>query len=189
MMPIKLQEKNGFALLFTLVIVSVVLAISLSLIQLTLKQLALSVDARDSELAFHAASAGLECALYTRNNQSDAFIDWASGPAPAFSCLGVNASPLTSARSSVTGGYVNNFTYDMNPTFSASGRGVCVEIDYVVIAAESGPVTHNVGGALGDIFCAEGGVCTVAFVRGYNKATCGGTPRPFEVMRELNAVF
>jgi hypothetical protein len=41
--------------------VAVVVSITLAVIELTIKQLNLTVTAKDSEIAFHAANAGIEC--------------------------------------------------------------------------------------------------------------------------------
>ena len=67
------QKNAGIALLMTVMVLSVVLSVTLAIVELTLQQLALSVDSRDSEVAFHAANAGLECARYTRRNASTTF--------------------------------------------------------------------------------------------------------------------
>ncbi len=50
----------GFALLLTMIVVAVTLAVGLSLLNITLKQFTLSSTSRDSEIAFHAADSGLE---------------------------------------------------------------------------------------------------------------------------------
>ena len=61
------SSKKGFALLLTLVVISVVLAVGLSLLQVTIKQLSLSSLARESTIALYASNAGLECMQYHRS--------------------------------------------------------------------------------------------------------------------------
>lgn len=56
--------KNGFLLLLTVLIVSVILSLSLSVGNTVLNQIKLSGTGRESQIAFYAADAGAECALY-----------------------------------------------------------------------------------------------------------------------------
>ena len=58
----------------SLIVVSVVISIGLVVLDLTLKQLRLSTNSKDSETAFHAANAAMECARYWRNEKNDDFV-------------------------------------------------------------------------------------------------------------------
>lgn len=73
-MEINLKQQNkretGFALLMTLIVVSVVVSIGLTVLDLSIKQVRLSTNAKESEIAFHAANAGMECARYWRRAAS-----------------------------------------------------------------------------------------------------------------------
>lgn len=60
----KLQTNSGFVILFTVLISSIVLAISLGISSVTYKELILSSTARDGQYAFNAANTGVECALF-----------------------------------------------------------------------------------------------------------------------------
>ncbi|MFW6210467.1 MAG: hypothetical protein ACOC4E_03185, partial [Patescibacteria group bacterium] len=62
--PRQPHATSGFALLITLLVVGVVLAVGAVLLDLTIKQVQLSSTAKDSEIAFHAANAGMECARF-----------------------------------------------------------------------------------------------------------------------------
>lgn len=62
-----LQPNRGFAMLFSVLISSLLVVIGLSIFNLTLKELTISTAARESQAAFYAAHAGLECALYWDN--------------------------------------------------------------------------------------------------------------------------
>ncbi|MEN9614167.1 MAG: hypothetical protein RLZZ347_474 [Candidatus Parcubacteria bacterium] len=64
MTPTASYNQKGFALLFTVLVVSLLLAISLSISNITLRELVLSSATRDSHIAFYAADTALECALY-----------------------------------------------------------------------------------------------------------------------------
>ena len=59
-----IMKKNGFTLLFAILVISVALSISLGATTLVVSQLGISRDTRNSLEAFYAASAGEECALY-----------------------------------------------------------------------------------------------------------------------------
>ncbi len=56
--------QQGFAMLFTVLIVSLILTIAVSISNLTLRQAVLSNLAKDSQIAFAQADAAIECALY-----------------------------------------------------------------------------------------------------------------------------
>ena len=58
------REQAGFAMLFTVLLVSLILTIALSISDLTLKQTLLSSLAKDSQIAFYQADAGVECGMY-----------------------------------------------------------------------------------------------------------------------------
>ncbi len=58
------MTKKGFVLAFSLLISSIVLALALGIFNILLKQIVLTSSARDSQIAFYAADAGAECALY-----------------------------------------------------------------------------------------------------------------------------
>ncbi len=61
----KLQKKNrGFALLFSVLIASLLLTIGLSIFNITLKELSISTATRQSIYSFFAADSGREYALY-----------------------------------------------------------------------------------------------------------------------------
>ncbi len=64
MKNIKLQNKKGFALLFSVLISSLLLTIGLSIFSIALKELAISTAARQSVHAFFAADSGREFVLY-----------------------------------------------------------------------------------------------------------------------------
>jgi hypothetical protein len=56
--------KKGFVLAFSLLISSIVLALAFGIFNILLKQIVLTSSAKDSQIAFYAADAGAECALY-----------------------------------------------------------------------------------------------------------------------------
>ncbi|HEY4524581.1 MAG TPA: hypothetical protein VJL36_02375 [Candidatus Paceibacterota bacterium] len=58
------HHHRGFAVLYAVLMVSIVLTVSLSLLNITFKQLILSFIARESKIAFYAADSALNCAVY-----------------------------------------------------------------------------------------------------------------------------
>lgn len=58
------MKKNGFTLIFAVLIISVALSLSLGATNLVITQLTISRDIRESLEAFYAANAGAECALF-----------------------------------------------------------------------------------------------------------------------------
>ncbi len=58
------KNNQGFVLLFAVLMVSVVLTISLSLFNITYKQIILSSTGKDSQVAYNNAYIGLSCAKY-----------------------------------------------------------------------------------------------------------------------------
>lgn len=59
-----IKKQKGFALLYTVVIISLILTIAISISNTTYKQGILSSLAKDSQIAFYQADAGVECGLY-----------------------------------------------------------------------------------------------------------------------------
>ncbi|MEK7228160.1 MAG: hypothetical protein AAB681_02285 [Patescibacteria group bacterium] len=58
-----LSAQTGFAMLFTVLIVSLILSITLSISNITFKQTILSSLAKDSQIAFYQADTAIECGM------------------------------------------------------------------------------------------------------------------------------
>lgn len=56
--------KKGFSVLFASLTGSLVLAIGLAILSITIKQITLASAGRESQLAFYSADTGIECALF-----------------------------------------------------------------------------------------------------------------------------
>ena len=63
-MDMIINRNKGFTVLFAVIISTLVLALGLGIVAITMKEIKLSGAGRDSELAFYAADSGLECAEY-----------------------------------------------------------------------------------------------------------------------------
>jgi len=57
-------QQRGFALLISVILTSVVLALGMALLDISYKQVLLSSSAKNSQYAFYNADSALECALY-----------------------------------------------------------------------------------------------------------------------------
>lgn len=68
MLEVKLKKRKGTALLVALLIMGVLLAISLALSTLILRETRITKDLLDSGAAYYAAESGIELALYNLNN-------------------------------------------------------------------------------------------------------------------------
>jgi len=69
MMKNKKQKNRGITLLFAVLVSVLVLGVGASIVNLALKQIVLSVSARDSQFAFYASNTGIDCALYWENHK------------------------------------------------------------------------------------------------------------------------
>jgi hypothetical protein len=66
----KLKKNKGFALLFAVMLSSIVLAITLGVANIALKEINFSTSAKDTNDAFLAADVGVECALFLDKSPS-----------------------------------------------------------------------------------------------------------------------
>ena len=177
-----LQREQGFALLITLVVVGVVLAVGLSILDLSIKQVRLSSNAKDSEVSFHAANAGMECARYVRRVNSNKM---EIGEDITPDCFGSTAAvtsgnqlPNSGAGMHISAGDGEAlfYTYDIG---WGSPADRCTRVDTLVastsITSASDLQIDNVSSALPGFpdaskKCEPGARCTVISVRGYNKS-------------------
>lgn len=58
------KKEDGFVALFTVLLVSVILAMALGIASISLKEIVLSASAGEGSKAFYAADSGIECGLY-----------------------------------------------------------------------------------------------------------------------------
>jgi hypothetical protein len=169
----------------TLLVVSVVIPVTLVILEVTTKQVRLAGNARDSEVAFHAASAGLECAQRLRREVGVAIrLEETTSPAtiPGVSCFGAAPTDFVYQpfQNQPAHGHVNHFVTQF--TWGVAPQQRCTRIDMIVMVSE---VTQNTVVNDDDIrqliqtyplrqttqtTCPQGGVCTIISSRGYNRA-------------------
>lgn len=97
------KTQRGFALLIAIIFMSVMLSFGLALGSLGYKQQVLASSAIESQYAFYATDAALECALYADQQQS-LFTFPAIPPALAPAIMCDNVAPFSSAILSYTAG-------------------------------------------------------------------------------------
>ena len=93
------QNVRGFALLVAIILTSVILTISLALLDIAYKQVVLSSTGRQSQYAFYAADSAMECALYWDQKQN-AFA-YSVTPPSTISCAGKTISVTSSVSAGV----------------------------------------------------------------------------------------
>jgi hypothetical protein len=177
----KKTSQAGFALLITLVVVSVIVSIGLSVLDLSIKQIRLSTNSKDSEASFHAAYAGVECARYWRRVES---FDMENGNSISMSCFGVGPSTVSAqaVTSGVSGsGEVHKYDTGLTFTWGSGFDTRCTKMT-MVVASSTAPgagvtitnaaiKTHIPGyPETTNKVCAAGERCTIMSVRGYNGA-------------------
>lgn len=178
-MEIKTTPQQGFALLMTLIVVGVVLSIGLSVLELSLKQVRLSTNARNSEIAFHAANAGMECSRYWRRTASTSMENGLSFTPDCFSGTLSNYSDedATAVSGVTVAGDGDAFRYQYEFTWGRNNDR-CTSVNTVVGTTTlpgtgitiTGMETLVPGYTDGDVkTCEAGTTCTVISVRGYNR--------------------
>ena len=89
-MKIISQKNKGFALLFAIMLSSIILAISIGVANIALKEVNFSTSAKDTNDAFFATDTGIECALmYDKSNPTNNACLGSS----AINCAGVTIFP------------------------------------------------------------------------------------------------
>lgn len=178
------KESAGFALLMTIIVVGVVLSIGLTILDLSIKQVRLASAAKDSEIAFHATNAGLECARYWQR-QAASLIEVGDQFSPT--CFEEAPEEVTPLGPSGNSPNLDNFAdgeaylYEYSFTWGADSDR-CSEISSLIVSADltgNGVEVDNMNVLFPDnkefkapnntFDCEQGSRCSVISVRGYNK--------------------
>jgi hypothetical protein len=190
------NNESGFALLITIIVVGVILSVGLSVLDLSIKQLRLSSTATDSEISFHAANAGAECARYWRRVSSALFVN---GNSISPTCFGVSTTVSPSQVPSgsltditpVTVGSGEVFQYEYEFTWGTDAR--CTQINTITASSSAfgtGVTVVNMNQLIDgypsgvNFFCDSGSQCTTISVKGYNRA-CSAVSGYGIVQREV----
>ena len=208
MIPIKQHRvqtsSDGFALLLSIITIGVVLSVTLTTMSLAIKQGQLSADSRDSELSFHAASAGLECIRHWRRAQSNDFESGNDVPIECFGVSGVDAERANSYTESSSAADVDGpgtvHFYEYQISWGAEADDRCSEMKFLIFETEftqDDPlILRNIPedfiagypGEAGEKECEAGGLCTVFSSRGYS-APCADTFPVGTIQRDIFVEF
>jgi len=192
------HNQDGITLLITLLLMGVLLAVSTSLLNITLKQYQLSDIAFDSEIAFQAATAGLECIVYHDRLQTN--IPATSYPNSKFNvpgdgtgvapetnvtCMNDTSDDLVAGHDATDPGMCGNAACSVPDMVESgeeqrfqfewgSGPIMCSEVSVYKFFSTTGSVPRMVNGV--DLVpgrpCSANSRCTVIQSRGYN-VPCG----------------
>jgi Tfp pilus assembly protein PilX len=168
---IQQKKEGGFALLMTLIVVGVLISIGVAVLDLSVKQVRLATNAKESETAFHAANAGVECAQYWRRIASTSM---ESGAAISPACF--SATPTTNTVTQIVAG-VSGFgsVYLYDYSFSWGVKPRCTKVQTLVINAVSTTTVSNMTTIIPGYptatskACGSGEKCTIISTRGYNR--------------------
>lgn len=117
----KIKNNKGFALLFVIMLSSIILAIALGISSVALKEASFTTSADSTNDAFMAADTGSECALYFDQLTYDAFGN--TGTSNVLMCGGVTLPDAVRTSSNPNGPWT--FTL-YGPQFSPSGQSCAI---------------------------------------------------------------
>ncbi len=178
-----------------IIIVGVVVSIGLSVLDLTIKQLRLTTNSKDSESAFHAANAGMECARHWRDKESNNFETQQN---VNISCFGVNNTVTPQTVTVNPNGVGEAFMYNSVISWvTTNGLDRCSESQILIMVsnfnatttidnmrATPGPGIIGYPGVSPKKECEPGGRCTVISSRGYS-SSCSNITDAGTVQREV----
>lgn len=100
------HDKKGFVILIAVLVASLLISLGAFIANIAVKELTLSTSGRDSSLAFYAADAAIECALY-QDLHVQQYATSSSATGPATTLCNSTSTPVT-----------------VNGTLSNASRGV-----------------------------------------------------------------
>lgn len=167
-------QQDGITLLITLLVMGVLLSISASIMNITLKQYQLAGLAYASEVAFQAATAGMECALNHEHNYGD------DGEGFDINESGQDISCFDQVEQDVDPTAVPGVTQHYNFQFDWGDPQVCSDVSVYKFYDADDTISLEINGRNMNIdrngdnvinssdYCPAGSVCTVVQSRGYN---------------------
>lgn len=141
------SSERGFTLLVAVIVSSLVLAIGLSILNITLKEFILSSIARESEYAFYAADAGMECALFWDGLNRNRFGSSAATPpvVPTYvQCAGGNVKTWGGGSDTQVGGQPYGTPSQFEIRWGTPEVCVQVEVIKTLIADVNGDYVRTV---------------------------------------------
>ncbi len=191
------NNQDGITLLITLLLMGVLLGVSTTLLNVTLKQYQLSGITLASETAFQVASAGMECMLYHDKNpltypasRFDVNPSGATLPEETdVVCMGEtspDSGPDNGGANTVVSGEEQQFQF----TWGTAPYQVCSDVSIYKFSSNSASVPVIVDGIpLRSTNCPQNGICTVVQSRGYNVPCSALASGQLVVEREYTQVY
>ncbi len=139
----KINKNNGYALLFTIVVVSIMIAMASGISNSISKQIILSSTARDSQVAFYEADTAAECALYANSKGGGFVITTSMGSQFPCGLDDTNSQVVLNVAETFSGSQIYNFTPP------SSQKGTCFRFTM----DESGGPTDTTADAYGYNIC------------------------------------
>jgi hypothetical protein len=178
------SRRRGFTLFIAIVTAAIVIAIALALLDVTRKQVKLAGIAYQSEIAFQAANAGLECVRFYDVSQShggrfDVPSDGSTGALASPECFGNEPDEK--------GGTAKSGSAQWYEWTWADGTR-CTDVSVYKFYDASDPEPVVIDGRTVRSDCPAGVECTVIKARGYNGA-CNAVGVEGSIERELTAVY
>ena len=186
------KNKHGLALIIAIIVSTVAFSVGLSLLDIALRQLSLSNINKDSEAAFHAAHAGIECIR---------LIDTDGAPPEFNSPSNTHYNPTTGCMgdTAVNTGATNNDVYGegLKAEYHSDydWAGLCTSVSvykyYEASGADSdnrGPTRENEVSDLRNPLCPEDSTCTIIKSRGYSDI-CANINLPDTIEREVVSIY
>ncbi len=164
------KSDGGFVLLIAVITSAIVLAMGFSILNITLKEFQLANVSRDSEFAFYAADAGIECATYWDESNAGGVFNIGVAPPAAVTCMGVSQGldPSSTYGSTIASGETGVLYFDWG---GGATPPLCAK---VTVQKLSGPPST----------CPAGATCTTVKSSGYNRSCAvvqaGNDPRTVE---------
>lgn len=134
-----LQNNKGYTLLFAVLVSSLVLAIGISILNVSKKEFLLASSARESVTAFYAADTGIECAAFHDDSARDIFsvANFSNG----VNCAGNHFN--ISVDSSVLGTVV--YSFDMNLDNGSCAIVEVIKVIFPIIGTNIRSSGYNMG--------------------------------------------
>ena len=125
------RQGRGFTLLLSILVVSVILSVGLGIFDIMTKELKLSGIGRESQIAFYAADAGIECFFYWEIKHPDlvdsAFAYYDSNP-PTISCAG-NSFSIPAGSNGPYGPYNLNLSNNSCAKIKVTKSGLTTTVE------------------------------------------------------------
>ena len=179
-MKINIHER-GITLLVTLLLMGVLLGVSASMMNITLKQYQLSGIAYSSEIAFQAANAGMECILYHDFPKTGGSPFDVGNNEQTIGCMNQSSAELADGNSTIASGEEQKYA------FSWGTPVVCSEVSLYKYYSASANVNYTINGV--NKTCPQGSTCTVVQARGYNVSCAERATSLRVVEREYTQIY